>query len=217
MSVLVVTRVRARPGGETTLIAAAVRSFQAPAAGRAGEAAAPRLFQGYDDPQRFYWVTRWADAELYLAGVPAGMADEWLNEVCEDEMERAFFTALDAPAAPAAMAGGALIVFDAASARTRAAGEQLLGQLRAEPAVSAVALYPGREDPGQYLALCGWESEHARQRFYAQALPRYEAIMRQHGGRIEPFVERTLVDVDRYPRESYATRPAIRAGQTPTD
>jgi heme-degrading monooxygenase HmoA len=219
MSVTVLTRVRARPGGEAALIAAAVRSCQTSAAEGAGEAP-PRLFQGYDDPERFYWVTHWANRELYLAGVPSGAADGWLSAVCGDEVERSFFTPLDASAvAPEGeWVGGALITLAApGSPAAQAAGEQLIARLGAEPARMGFALHRGADEPSQYLALYGWESESARQRFYMEALPRYEAAVRVHGGQVEAFVERTLADVDRYPREANAARPPIRAGQTPVD
>ncbi len=217
MSVTVLTRVRARPGGEAALIAAAVRSFQAP--GASGTEAPPRLFQGYDDPERFYWVTHWANRELYLAGVPAGAADDWLNDVCEDDLERTFFAPLGAvDATPAGtLAGGALLTLGAAGEAARAFGEGLAGQLRAERGLTALALYQGLDDQSQYLALCGWASATERQRFYAATLPRYEAAVRERGGRVETFVERTLVEVDGYPREPDAARPPIRAGQTPAD
>ena len=218
MSVTALTRVRARPGGETALIAAAVRSFQAPPA-EAGSEAPPRLFQGYDDPERFYWVTRWTDGALYLAGVPAGAADDWLREVCADELERVFFTTLGPGAAEIAGAvGGALVALGADGAATAAGfGERLGQQRRGEPALTQVALYPARDDTGQYLVLCGWDTEAARQQFYAETLPRYEAMSREGGGRIEPFVERTLADVNRYPRDPRAARPPIRAGRAPAD
>jgi heme-degrading monooxygenase HmoA len=218
VSVTVVTGVRARPGGEAALIAAAVRSFQAPAAGEVGDAP-PRLFQGYDDPERFYWVTHWANRELYLAGVPAGAAEDWLHEVCADTLERAFFTPLDAPnREPAGTVwGGALVALGSGSGAARTAGDHLIGHLCAEPAMTGVGLYQGLDDPSQYLVLFGWETEDARQRFYAESLPRYEAAIRGPGGRVDSFVERTLADVDGYPRESDAARPPIRAGRTPTD
>jgi heme-degrading monooxygenase HmoA len=219
VSVTALTRVRARPGGETALIAAAVRSFQA-LAPRRGDDAPPRLFQGYDDPERFYWLTQWADRELYLAGVPSGAADDWLNEVCEDDLERTFFTPVGRTDSERAanVAGGALVALDAEASRAgHALAEQRAAQLRTQPGVTQVALYRGLDDPGRYLVLCGWESEAARQRFYAEVLPRYEAAVREHGGNVETFVERTLTDVDRYPREPSATRPQIRAGRAPTD
>jgi heme-degrading monooxygenase HmoA len=211
-----VTSGRARPGGEAALIAAAVRSFQA--AGDAADAP-PRLFQGYDDPERFYWVTRWASQELYLAGVPAGVADEWLDEVCADTLERAFFTPLDVPdREPAGMVwGGALVALGAGSCDARLAGQQLRERLRADPSRPTVGLYQGLDDASRYLALLGWESEAARRQFYAESWPRYEASIREQGGRVEPFVERTLADVDGYPRDPAAARPPIRAGLVPTD
>jgi heme-degrading monooxygenase HmoA len=106
---------------------------------------------------------------------------------------------------------------EAAGHAAHAYSEQLVGQLRGQPGVSAVALFRGVDDPGLYLALCAWESEAARQHFSAEVLPRYEAAVREHGGWLEPVVERTLDEVDRYPREPNKARPAIRAGQAPTD
>jgi hypothetical protein len=195
-----------------------VRSFQAPA-GEGGAAPPPRLFQGYDDPERFYWVTQWTDYALYLAGVPAGAADDWLDEVRADELERLFFTALgSAVPEPSATAGGALLSLDGEQGGAAAAfAERLRDHWRAEPGATWVALYQARDRLAQYLVLCGWESEHARQRFYAEVLPRYEAMVREQGGQIEPFIERTLVDVDRYPREASAARSPMRTGRTPTD
>jgi heme-degrading monooxygenase HmoA len=177
------------------------------------------LFQGYDDPERFYWVACWPSRELYLAGVPSGAADDWLNDVCEDTLERAFFTPLDTSDQErgAAVSGGALVTLDATGAAARAAGDHLVDQPRGDTGVTAVSRYRGLDDPGQYLWLYGWESEAAQQRFYAETLPRYEAMLREHSRRVEPFVERTLAEVDRYPREPHAARPPIRAGQTPTD
>jgi hypothetical protein len=215
MTVAVVTRRRARPGEEAAMIAAVVRSAET--GSPAGQPAA-RLFQDFEDPERFLRIVEAADRG---AAEAAAVGEMLPAAYCAGETERQVYERIsegEGVARLSATAGGAIVELpESASGAARAFSDQVAREMCARPDVARVAIYRGLDNPHRFLALCDWETEAALQAFYAEVLPTYASAVRDHGGRLDVFVERTQADLDRYPREPNAPRPAEQPGLTPTD
>jgi hypothetical protein len=217
MTVTVVTRRRARPGQEAALIEAVARSAASAAGEGAARGGAARLFQGYEDPEEFFRLVEGESRDAVATAAADGLPDAY----CAGTAERQVFERLTGHAGSAALAqagGGAIVELPpAAGGAALAFSDEVAREMCARPGVVQVAIYRDLDRPHRFLALCDWDSADTRQAFYAEALPRYASAVREHGGRLDVFVERTPADLARYPRAGDQPRPAPAPGLTPTD